>query len=153
MVRRDRFMDPFFVWIRTGEERSVCRMGSLFRAPTLFCCDISLMQIRDSGSECCWCKKRDLSRNILEDFFVPSSEKLVVDFHGNHVWCKIGIAHFYPKQINNVTIMHAMPIHLQVVNLFLECSHEYLKRHSLFVTVCDIDKSLLRLVNMHILHH
>ena len=71
----------------------------------------------------------------------------------NHVWCKLRIAHFGPKQINNVTIMNATPIHLQVVNRFLECSHECLKRHSSFVTVCDIEKSILRLVNMHILHH
>ena len=145
-------MDPFFVWIRTGEQRSVGRMGSLFREPTFFCSDISLMQIRDSGSECCWCEQWDLSRNILEYFYESSSENLVVDFHGNHAWCKVRIAHFSPKQINNVTIMHVTPIHIQVVNSVLECSHEFLKRRSLFVTVCNIGKSLIRLVNMRILH-
>ena len=127
-------------------------MGSVFRAPTFFRRDISLMQIRDSGSECCWCEQRDPSRNILGEIFAPSSETLVVNFHGNHVWCKHMIAHFGPKQINNVTIMHATPINLQVVNIFLEYSHKFLKRHSSFVTVCDIGKSLLRLINMHILH-
>ena len=104
-------------------------------APTFFRRDISLMQIRDSGSECSWCEQRYLSHNILEDFSVPSSDNLVVGFHGNRVWCKLSIAHFGPNQINNFTIMYAMPIHFQVVNLFLECSHKFLKRHSLFVTV------------------
>ena len=152
MLRRDRFMDPFLVWIRTGEQHSVGRMGSLFQAPTFFRCDISLMQVRYSGSEYCWCNQRYLSCNILKDLSVPSSENLVVDFHGNHVWCKLRISHFGPKQINNVTIMHTTPIHLLVANRFMECIHKCLKLHGSFVTVCDIGKSLLCLVDMHILH-
>ena len=36
---------------------------------------------------------------------------------------------FWSKKINNVTIMHTTPIHLQVVNHFLECSHNIAYRN------------------------